>query len=277
MFKNENEYYRVEICDPFLEKLLNSKDFGSVETVKPDEERIRVRFGWYPQSKVNDKVLVAKLLVTGGIKEIISNPTAIKEKCHRLKKGYYIDVDYGGDKYRAIISFEEKAFSVSCFKFEPIEWTVYSNVRDTYSIIPDKILDCVPFNESGFDILNVGFLSCSVRKWLNNVFFADAFNSDFSKYVMHVTSNLADDKGNSTYYDKVDLLPIEEYEAIPSLGSTDYAQAMGVGIFPEMTRNVKDQFVLGANSENYPKTLPIGIRPAIRITKIAGAMYKYES
>lgn len=275
MFKNENEYYRVEICDPFLEKLLNSKDFGRIETVKTDETQIHVRFGTYPQSKITDNVLIAKLLLMGGIKEIVTDASALREKCHKIKNGYYIDINHNSDKYRVKISYPDgKPMELSCFKFEPIDWTVYEDLYGTYSIIPDKILDCVPFNENNFDIVNISYLRSTVRKWLNNVFYADAFNSDFSKYIMHVTSNLADDKGNNTYYDKVDLLPIEGYEKVPSLGSTDYAQSMGLGIFPEMTRSTKNQFVYGANSETYPKTLAIGVRPGIRLTKIAGAMYK---
>lgn len=275
MFKNENEYYRVEICDPFLEKLLNSKDFGRVETITPDNKNIHVRFGSYPQTKILDKSFIARVLVKGGLKEILTDTSALRENCHKVKNGYYADIDYDTEKYRIMIGYPDgKLMELSCFIFEPIDWVVYEDLYGTYSIIPEKILDCVPFNENSYDIVNISYLRSSVRKWLNNVFYSDAFASDISKYIMHVTSNLADDKGNNTYYDHVDLLPIEGYEKFPPLYSTDYAQAMGVGIFPEMTRNTKDQFVYGANSETYPKTLAIGIRPGIRLTKIAGTMFK---
>lgn len=274
MFKNENKYYRVEICDPFLEKILNSKDFGKIETQADDAERVHIRFGSYPQTKITDKTLVAKLLVIGGVKEILSTPTAIKEKCHKIRNSYYLDIDYNGNKYRAVMTLNAKTFSASCFKFEPIDWTVYTNIRDNYSIMPDKVLDCVPFHENGYNVENVEYINSSVRKWLNNTFFGDAFDSSISRYIMMVTSNINDDKGNSTFYDKVDLLPIEEYESLPPIGNTDYALAMGVGIFPEMTRTTKGALVLGANSNSYAKTLAIGIRPVIRITPIAGTMFK---
>lgn len=276
MFKNENEYYRVEIRDPFLEKILNSKDFSIIESQPDEMNSTRVLFGMYPQYKVKNNTLVGKILALGDIKELIKQPTKIKDRCHKIKNKYYIDVNYEKDKYRIIFSFDGNPFSVNCYRFMPIQWSVIKTKRDRCMMVSDMILDCIPFSEPSSNLNNVSYLESWARKWLNNIFYGDAFDTAISKYIFNVGNNLFDDKIHSSINDKVEILPITTYENFPAFGATDYATDLGLGIFPEMTRETKNDCVYGANSSTYIKTLPIGVRPSITITTIASKMYQKD-
>lgn len=73
---------------------------------------------------------------------------------------------------------------------EPIEWKVLAREKDRILVISKYALDCMPFctsdDESSWD-------TCSLRKWLNEVFFNAAFNH-FEKSIIHRVTNYTADK-----------------------------------------------------------------------------------
>ena len=119
---------------------------------------------------------------------------------------------------------------------EPIEWQVL-DIKDGKALVISKFgLDCKPYdnNKYGTDTWE----TCSLRKWLNNKFFNNAFSSEEQKFVQSTELENPDnlkyetDGGNATK-DKIFLFSIDEagkYLSESSEGAcvpTAYAKEQG--------------------------------------------------
>lgn len=97
---------------------------------------------------------------------------------------------------------------------EDIEWIVLSRDGNKLLLISKMALDQKPYNEKKE---NVTWETCSLRKWLNESFYKDAFDEEDKGYI--VSTNVTADKnpeydtpsGNDTK-DNVFLLSIAEYQ-----------------------------------------------------------------
>ncbi|MCR5339782.1 MAG: DUF6273 domain-containing protein [Saccharofermentans sp.] len=97
---------------------------------------------------------------------------------------------------------------------EDIEWIVLSRDRNKLLLISKMALDQKPYNEKKE---NVTWETCSLRKWLNESFYKDAFDEEDKGYI--VSTSVTADKnpeynttpGNDTK-DNVFLLSIAEYQ-----------------------------------------------------------------
>ena len=95
---------------------------------------------------------------------------------------------------------------------EPIEWQVLKRENGRMLVISKYALDCKPYNTS---LESVTWETCSLRKWLNETFVNNAFNTDEQKMI--ISTEVTADKnpsystspGNNTI-DKVFLLSITE-------------------------------------------------------------------
>ena len=95
---------------------------------------------------------------------------------------------------------------------EQIEWKVLDAVDGKALLLSKYCLNCQPYHTS---IYSVSWEDCSLRAWLNNGFFNEAFDNDEKEKI--VASNLRNDEnpqygtyaGNDTV-DRVFLLSIEE-------------------------------------------------------------------
>ena len=97
---------------------------------------------------------------------------------------------------------------------EPIEWQVL-DIQDGKAFIISKFgLDCQPYS-THLELENVTWETCSLRKWLNNNFFNNAFSLEEQKFVQSTelenpdNSKYGTDGGNATK-DKIFLLSIDE-------------------------------------------------------------------
>ena len=117
----------------------------------------------------------------------------------------------------------------------PIEWLVLAREGDKALLISKYALDCMKYNTEKTDI---SWVTCSLRRWLNNEFYNRAFNSMEkvtivdSKVSAEMNPEANTDTGNNTM-DKVFLLGVVEIEkyfkddASRKCAPTDYAKRNG--------------------------------------------------
>lgn len=118
---------------------------------------------------------------------------------------------------------------------EEIEWLVLSKEGGLIWLVSRYALDCKPFN---YSLTDVTWETCSLRSWLNDSFYHNAFDSTeqqiiASKYVSADRNpDYAVSSGNSTT-DKVFLLSVSEVNrylgsnSARTCSGTDYAYAQG--------------------------------------------------
>ena len=116
---------------------------------------------------------------------------------------------------------------------EPIEWLVL-DVQDGKALLVSKYaLDCQPYNTT---YTGVTWSTCTLRTWLNNTFYNNAFSTaEQSKIQTTTVKNYGTDGGSDTY-DQVFLLSIDEVnkntyfssDEARKCASTAYAKAQGV-------------------------------------------------
>ncbi len=101
---------------------------------------------------------------------------------------------------------------------EDIVWKVVKKEKNKMMVISDKILAYEPYNNTE-DV--VTWETCSMRKWLNNEFFASAFSTEEQLLIPTVdvvnprSPRYGTSGGNNTK-DKVFLLSISEAESLPT-------------------------------------------------------------
>lgn len=135
---------------------------------------------------------------------------------------------------------------------EPIAWRVLAIVNGKALLLAEKILDCRPYNtkDSG-----VTWETCTLRAWLNNDFFNDAFNSGekakilATRVVNENSPEYYDTDGGNDTDDKVFLLSYSEvrnpayefsldpsnYDPVRQTQGTDFSKSQGLmwaEIFP---------------------------------------------
>lgn len=95
---------------------------------------------------------------------------------------------------------------------EPIKWRVLSVENDEALLITDKSIDAKPYNDTDS---NITWENCSLRSWLNTVFYKTAFSPDEqadiqSTKIINNDNPIYGTKGGSETIDNVYLLSIEE-------------------------------------------------------------------
>lgn len=100
------------------------------------------------------------------------------------------------------------------FKTEPIKWRVLSVDGDDAFLLADECLDCKPYNTKNEDVT---WETCSLRKWLNEDFYNEAFNRSEQAAIMETKVVNKDNPeygtagGNDTM-DRIYLLSLDEAE-----------------------------------------------------------------
>ena len=118
---------------------------------------------------------------------------------------------------------------------QPIEWRVLAVENGKALVISEKLLDCVPYNETYTDVT---WETCTLREWMNHDFISKAFSSNEQAKISTVTIHNPDNpdygtKGGNATQDKIFALSIDE--AKKYFGSddermaapTDYAKIQG--------------------------------------------------
>lgn len=236
-----------------IEPSTESKGLYTSTTNSPKINERSFQLGSYPQTKVNDSYLIGSLNNCNIVWKSL-NYYAGDNDCDGTMKAYdiayYADVDYNGEKYRAVRMDEYRPSLTSAkrvgtvpddntnqpknsyytgnvywFKYEPITWTVLD--ESSGLAITDLILDAQPFTNyiyKGSDDCYYGsngefsnnWEDSYLREWLNGDFYDTAFTySEKSKikstYVNNSFINGTDYGYNrSSTYDNVFVLSYEE-------------------------------------------------------------------
>lgn len=179
-------------------------------------------FGEYPQSLKDDSV------------EIVSKTPD--------KLGYYLGSD--GNKYASVIAYQYTQYAENdpkqyfsnvkpivplteyYFKVEPIKWILINDDKKYYCI-SDMILDNEPFDLNG---KGVSYTYSTLRKWLNNDFYKQAFDKKTRELL------IGDEESIAVAGDKISILSdkicLNFVEPLYGLYRevTDYARAKGVRV-----------------------------------------------
>ena len=238
-----------------------------------------IEFGSYPQTKVEDESILAELNALK-LDWKTKNYYTDNDSSALAQSMSYADIDLNGDgkyDYRAIrinndlsFCYQENSYygtiqekngynrnEIYYFKYEPLQWRVldadegYLMCNNTIDSLPFQSVvyekDGESFNSKDYTSYANDWETSSIRKWLNNDFYNDAF-SDAEKEIIK-TSKLTNknndglpsgpDLDNSKYdgsdtEDKIYLPSASDvnnymgnYSANKRLKGTDYSQSQG--------------------------------------------------
>ena len=199
-----------------------------------------IKFGSYPQSKVADSKIIAKLESESGKYQWIdynyySGTGSWSDGNMRPAEGMmlYKDITYGGNKYRAVkinqyrpyctggISSPDSTYqddngyytgNIYYFKYEPLSWRVL-DPSEGY-VMCNTIIDSQSYQSCVYKSGNeyYGSKACtsyasdwaasSLRQWLNNGFYNTAFNAEEKAQIG--ISRLENKSADSSEYDGAD-------------------------------------------------------------------------
>ncbi|MBR1866471.1 MAG: fibronectin type III domain-containing protein [Lachnospiraceae bacterium] len=137
----------------------------------------------------------------------LHNPTVVMNECDTVYFGSYWQEDTNGDGVAD--RNDDKT---------PIRWRILSQDGDDAYVIADQVLDAKPYNEEYTDVT---WETCTLRAWLNEEFYNNAFTAEEQRAVIEQTLVNADNEdddtegGNDTT-DKVYLASIAD------MGKEDY-------------------------------------------------------
>ena len=172
--------------------------------------------------------------IASAMKDGVNGRLARKHSLGNKESGFTVSV---GD----IITFGRyEQDDISSNGKKTIKWIVLAKEDNRILIISKYALDCRPYNNEWMD---VAWGSCTLRTWLNDFFYNDAFNPTEKARIRQ--TKLKNDGGNDTE-DRVFLLSISEAESyFNSNGArmctpTDYAKKRGAPSTYEYTKGGRD-------------------------------------
>ncbi len=226
----------------------------------------KIKFGLYPQTKINDKNLIDLL-------NKLSGELPTKENFHKWisykyyfegkidDNMFYIDITLNNEIYRGVLILSYRTFWITAesnadnslqddngyfinkvywFKFEPIEWQIIKETDKHLILLANHVLDSqtYDYSENGYSSL---YINSSIRKWLTTTFYNLAFSDkEKTKIQTCEVDNSASSSGykNSDFtcentYDKIYLMSVNDiYNYFPDSRDrikcpTDYAISQG--------------------------------------------------
>lgn len=215
-----------------------------------------ITYGSYPQSKVTDSDLIAKIEAAGEKYvwcdyNYYAGTGSWSDGNMKPVEGMmlYKDIPYGGSKYRAVKINQYRPYITGCtssytnthqddngyytgnvyyFKYEPLTWRVL-DPGEGY-VMCNKIIDSQAYqnfiyyngrqyyNSKGCTNYVSDWVTSSLRQWLNNGFYNTAFSEEEKGQIG--TSYLENKSTYSSTYDSADtydkIFPISYYDAVNS-------------------------------------------------------------
>ena len=207
----------------------------------------KIKFGLYPQSLLEDEIIIEELNnIVGDFSVNKWTPFNYYNDNIRSDYMYYYDLIYKDIKYRAVYMLEYRPYALSqnhddigigntyklnriyWFIYEPIEWLVMEEKEDSIILLADKSLDSThyygPYGENDDEIKikhnsGLGYLSnyqlSSIRMWLNDYFYNLSFNDEEKNKILETKVNNKLENNSKEFecddtIDKVYLLSKEE-------------------------------------------------------------------
>lgn len=121
------------------------------------------------------KIKVRSFKNFGGVEKYSEFSKTKSVKVSEAANGYETSYDFSKIKKGDVIEFG--AYEQDCIATngkEPIEWIVLEKNKKQIFAISKYALDCVPYNKERIDVT---WETCTLRKWLNESFYQNAFNS----------------------------------------------------------------------------------------------------
>ena len=142
----------------------------------------------------------------------------------------------------------EKTISFGSYQGEAIEWIVLDTKGEELFLLSKYALDFQPYNTAKE---NVTWETCSLREWLNNNFYDEAFSSDEKERIYKIKVHTGDNSkygtsgGNDTE-DKLFLINTNEYESLREADKkcymTEYAKQRTHNNDPEWYEQIINKF-----------------------------------
>ena len=134
---------------------------------------------------------------------VLHNPRVVMNECDTVYFGRYWQEDTNGD-----------GVADQNDEMTPIRWRILSRNGDDAYVIADQVLDAKPYNEK---YTNVTWETCTLRTWLNEEFYNNAFTSEEQETVIEQTlvkkdNEVHDTEGGNDTTDKVYLASIADME-----------------------------------------------------------------
>ena len=227
----------------------NKEDLvAGVDVVFSDDLKI-AQYGFYPQTRVSDEVLIAEL---NSLTPSELNGWYLHDGNYYVKQTakVYSNESYVFDDGTAIVNGTEY-----WFKCEPIVWQVLSETDGTYYLLSDKLLDAHNFyadyssrNIGGAIVYANNYAQSGIRAWLSGEFYGTAFalgNADMAETTVDnggATTDVAENAyACANTQDKVYLPSYKDYlnssygfdtnatetSVTRECKTTDYARAAG--------------------------------------------------
>ena len=223
----------------------------------------KLNFGSYPQTQVTSESLIASLNsqnISWEIYEAYCGDGEDVDSSVKTEIMYYADIEYAGNKYRAIRNIEYRPAltytkpneynsyqdnngyykdDIYWFKYEPVSWIVLKQNADSVFVISENAIDSQSRNIYGQDF--------ELKKWMNNEFALTAFTAqERNKIVTTKVSNCWCGEHSFTYeklyflsekdasieeygfqkYDEHNVL-VPNYDMLCAKG-TDYSLSLGI-------------------------------------------------
>ena len=213
-----------------------------------------IEFGSYPQSKITDSDLIAKIEAVGksiswvDYNYYIGTGTSDDGNMKPVDgMMLYKDITYGGSKYRAVKINQYRPYrtgntssetyqydngynkgNIYYFKYEPLSWRIL-DPSEGY-VMCNQIIDSQAYQNfiyyNGSEYYNSeacenyasDWVTSSLRQWLNNSFYNTAFTAEEKEQIG--TSHLENKSTDSSTYNSADtydkIFPISYYDTINS-------------------------------------------------------------
>lgn len=213
-----------------------------------------IEFGSYPQSKITDSDLIAKIEAAGksiswvDYNYYIGTGTSDDGNMKPVDgMMFYKDIPYNGSKYRAVKINQYRPYrtgntssetyqydngynkgNIYYFKYEPLSWRVLDPAEGY--VMCNKIIDSQAYQNfiyyNGSEYYNSeacenyasDWVTSSLRQWLNNSFYKTAFSAEEKSQIG--TSHLENKSIISSAYNSADtydkIFPISYYDAANS-------------------------------------------------------------
>ncbi len=122
-----------------------------------------------------------------------SVPCSVEVKASKI--GYTDSYDFSSVKEKDCVTFGAYEQDYPINGKDPIEWIVYEKTDDSLFVISKDALDCLPYNTT---VEDVTWETCTLRKWLNEVFYNIAFNEAEKSMIL---TTLVSNEDNYYYRD----------------------------------------------------------------------------
>lgn len=261
-----------------------------------------IAFGSYPQTQVTDLGLIANL--NGQTLGVDSTVTFGGVRYKRLYFTEYTSCDTMLTPDASNSWQDDNGYFINTvywFKIEPIQWRVLSENDGILLVMSEKLIDARAFNQ---EFTAVTWETCTLRQWLNGVFYNEAFNAAEQEKIFTTSLVNADNpwhgtSGGNDTTDKVFLLSYSEVlnpaygfsadyledDAARRTQGTDYSKSRGLQVCTESPYPGNSKWLLRSpgfyendagnvycsgfvnNDNNDVKDAGNGVRPVMRIEK----------